>query len=69
MVMQDLLTEKRKKMTIENLWGNADGIATDWRVVDKVISYRNSQINRNDYRQAALDKAVDLWNKGRITII
>lgn len=57
--------ERRKAVKILNDAGNVDGIAVTWDVARKVIDFRNVSINSRPY-QTDVDKAVSLWNAGRI---
>ena len=65
MVMQDIASEGRRYVKVLNLVGDADGISTTYDVSRQVIGYRNMMINRRPY-QSDVDKAVQLWNAGRI---
>lgn len=67
MVMQDLVSMGRRYVKILNLAGDADGISTTYSVAKKVIDYRSMMINRRPY-QDYIDKAVALWNSGRIKV-
>ena len=60
-------TSSRKKVQILNEAGNVDGIALSWDVAQKVISFRNVSISARPY-QSDMDKAVSLWNQGRIRL-
>lgn len=55
-----------KKVTITNTLGNINNIADDSNTVMEVINSRNVRINLNPYHQRELDRAVRLWNQGRI---
>ena len=57
--------ERAKHVKILNFAGDAEGVSTSYDVSRKVIDYRNTQINARPYQQA-MDKAVELWNAGRI---
>lgn len=67
MVLQDLVSMGRRYVKILNLEGDADGISTTYAVSRKVIDYRSMMINRRPY-QGDVDKAVRLWNSGRIKV-
>jgi hypothetical protein len=67
MVMHDLISMGRRYVKILNLAGDADGISTTYDVSRKVMDYRNRMINARPY-QGDVDKAVALWNSGRIKI-
>lgn len=54
------------KVTITNTLGNVNNIAVDSNTVMEVINARNVRINLNPYHQRELDRAVRLWNQGRI---
>lgn len=60
-------TRERKKAVILNAYGNVDGIALSWDVAKKVIDFRNVSLNSRPY-QTDVDKAVSLWNAGRIKV-
>lgn len=60
-------TRERKKAVILNSAGNVDGIAISWDVAKKVIDFRNFSLNARPY-QSDVDKAVSLWNSGRIKV-
>lgn len=65
MVMQDLISTGRRYVKVLNFAGDADGISTTYDVTRQVIGYRSMMINRRPY-QSDVDKAVQLWNAGRI---
>lgn len=60
------LLARPQKVTITNTLGNINNIAVDSNTVMEVINSRNVRINLNPYHQRELDRAVRLWNKGRI---
>lgn len=61
-------TASRKRVQILNESGNVDGIALSWDVARKVIDFRNVSISSRPY-QSDMDKAVSLWNQGRIKLL
>jgi len=56
----------KNKVTILNRIGNVHGIAVESNTVQEVINSRNISLNQNPYLQREVDRALRLWNAGRI---